>query len=522
MARTKACLTFLERSTYPYNTTDAQAQMTARRESDLNTNGPALPNVDMARHHIVPLNIIKKTWDGMIKEFYNDDAVKVPKYLSDGYFSYLHSIAGGIDFSPGLPAEDLDALKNLLLALAHKTIYHAADGPVPQGLYPLCDIICWTPGNLVIGPQPFPGQYDSTTTNKSGRVDDPEDMIEPDLDVAVTDAARRNALRRFRYAAQWKADGKPSRGDQDFTEFFFVNLRALSIGNGIYLPQAVKDDVWERIPPGDAFMVSAGDHLRSKAARLTQKTYSALWRRNETGRILRQVKERIHPKPPNEFDVPAGALPEVKDIDASITIGDVPINLSSIIDDDDRKLRRASVTGVGMGSLLKWIGEKWTEKLELPDFVAKLELDQLSVVAESGPGGWESWQFALAVGTEIAGVATDMILYVEYVKGISFGLAASVALKGKTAGDTGPLIFNGDFSKSGSEWELGVSGGPFTFTDLTKALQIKNDDLPPEVKALIPDLQQVGICFRFSPSGTDMAVTVTTDKVEIALATLSG
>ncbi|XED76339.1 hypothetical protein AB8O64_35675 (plasmid) [Streptomyces sp. QH1-20] len=523
MARTKACLTFLERSTYPYLTDDARAQMKARRENDLNTNETTLPNVEMARHHIVPLQMIKKVWDGMIERFYKDDAAKVPTYLSNGYFLYLHSLVGALPFNPALPPESLKALKDVLMALAKKNVYHADDGPVLPGFSPLCDIICWTPGNLVIGPERFPGSYNAPNDRKSGRADDPNERIEQHLDAAIADGARRDAARRFKRATQWNLDGNTTpRGGQDFTEFFFVNLRALSVENGIYLPHDVRDDVWERIPPNYSFMLPAGDHLLSPTAQFSRLDCRPLWCRNKTGRTLRQVQGRIPPMPPKGFDPPTGPLPEVKEIDASIKIDGVFIDLQSVVDDDYRKLRRGSVTGVRMGPLLEWIGGKWVEKLELPDFVAKLGLDRLSVVAESGPGGWESWQFGLAVGTEIAGVTMDMILYVEYVKGASFGLAASVALKGKTTGDAGPLVFSGDFSKSGSEWELGVSGGPLLFTDLAAALPIKVDDLPTEVRALIPELQQVGIRFRFSASGTDMVVTARANRVEIALATLSG
>ncbi|MFI1830573.1 hypothetical protein ACH41E_29650 [Streptomyces sp. NPDC020412] len=527
MSRKKVYLHFNARPNFPYGTEDSRVLMEAREEGNLDIHAAA-GRVSMARHHIVPLNTIAQIWNEIIDQYYGNNTKSPP----EKFVKYLESLRKSIPelckepsiFQPALGEEDKRQAREVLTGMMAKSIYHGGaagdNNPFSMGLSVVFAMICWTPGNLVLGPQSGLNINWLLGQVRALRVDDPENSFEPHLPARVKGPRKQQVLNAVD-AARMAADGA---GDP---QNFFACFQKLSASRKFYLPQDIGEKDWERIAEGEWVVPPIAENLRALPRNdyLYKEAVKTTAIRNGTGRILRQVTDRkrldygnIFPTVPQELpDVPPGLLPS-----EIIIEGVPPIKLEPLADSPYRKAGRGSVTDVPMGKFIAWAADKWSNDLDLPDFISSLELRKLSVTVETGPQGWETWQCALAVELTFAGITTEVIIYVEYLKGLKVALGAFFSLQDTSEPSVEPIYFGGELSKDGPDWQLRATGGPVGFPSLCGALGIKTDDLSPELLELVPDVVGAELVCRFRKTGADLIVEVKTGLAQLVVACLSG
>ncbi|MGK5543413.1 hypothetical protein ACSNOH_01525 [Streptomyces sp. URMC 127] len=523
------------RPDYPYDTEEAKEENAARDENDLGKPKKSLPNVDMSRHHIIPWEFIKVCWNQTAEAYYRDDDVKVPRQLQK-FLKLLGSTIDDLKFRPPPRPEVREELKKLVDALRRKTVCHDPDTENLKGAFELlATMLCWTPGNLVTGPT-WSGEDWNKKRVKGFRIDDPGDSIEPHLGDTIKDPVASAAIRRIKQPVEMIVlNGERENPDlQGHLELFYRHLGTLSVQGGKYLPQSVQEADWRHIEPGTVCRLPGGSFLRTAAGIAAAEKAPNLV--NGTGRVLREVMTRRQMKARRALalSVQEGSQERSPaqrgDLDTSVRIGGTEFTLRTVTKSALRTERRLAVTGVDMGKVLQCIAEqrnrlipdKASGSLDVPDFVRSLKLQQLSVVAEAGPGGWEAWQFTAAAEAALAGVTVDMAIYLECIKGAHFGLGALFACQDKTDKDALPMYFGGDFSKSGPDWELGARGGPYDLSGLVRALGINAEHLPPELAKLIPETVEAELRCRFTSTGTELLVMAGTAHVQVAVVGLSG
>ncbi|MFI2030512.1 hypothetical protein [Streptomyces buecherae] len=500
------------RPAFPYRTTAGTDQVKSRDEENLGTLKEEPPYAAMTQHHIMPWKAIKDAWARTISSFYCDDDTPIPRYLQK-FLTFLENEVQALDFEPALRNGGKE-VKDLLRALRQKTVYHDEGGPYfKEEVEVLRQMMCWSSGNLIVGPgSPGKGYSYGTSTKYAFRVDDPSDEMEPDLGERALDPLLRREFKSVRTAVKAISAGAVGL---DHLSQFYQSMQVLSSHRTRKLPQAVRDSDWRKINPDELFVPSVGSNLMTGPAK-SRAIFGRL--KNNSGRILREVTGRATGQEAALPDIGSATVPT---LDGSITIDGTKITLDVVSEDAFHVRRRGTATGIRVDALLKWAADRWGQSPEVPPFVRGLELRRLTVTAEGVRGG-EIWQFAIATRTDLAGVATETVLYLEYVKGKGFSLGALVACRDTADQESPPLYFCGDFSKAGADWQLRASGGPYDVDRLARALGIALSELPAEVAALVPRSVAVEIRCSFTSTGGAMTVAATVGRLHVAIASLSG
>ncbi|MGD3109517.1 hypothetical protein [Streptomyces sp. YGL11-2] len=469
----------------------------------------------MTRHHLIPWNVLRDSWNNMAKRYYGTQGKGgVPK----GVMNYLKVLRGSVaelPFNPELTPEEKRELRDLLQGLIAGEVEHQEGGTdLKMGVEKLTEMICWTSGNLIIGPSGPSG-----LEGVAYRVDDPGENIEPDLGRRLQNPDCLTAAEELKKIASVTTGG--TGGDAEFGTFF-SHLRTLSLRVAGDYPQGVREQDWRHIARGGHFLPSNGSGLITKNSKEAVKKHQGTLV-NNTGMILRQVEGRGVPVTIGlEVEPVAVSAIRVADIDPVVKIGEKTFLLEVVAEDLFHKQWSVSATGIKMSDVLDWASGKWkSSPFEVPDFVRKLELRQLTVKAETAHD-FEAWQVCVGTQSVIAGVDMSMVFYLEYVKKGGFGLGALVSCVDGSSGNATPLCFSGDFSKDVHGWQFEATGGPFSVAALVRALGVKSEDLPPELTQLLPDKAEAELRCRFTETGAELAASVKAGNLQTTVACLKG
>lgn len=480
-------LVFDARPNYPYR--DENAEVMGDRtvaNLDVPATGGAPERVELARHHIVPWNMLARCWNRAVDGYYRDDATKPGPELVR-YLRKMEGLARTLPWNPA-PA-DLEQLTVFLRALRMKKIVHDPAGTeFRDQAYEFSQMLAWCGGNLVIGPS------GANAPNRSRRVDDPGENYEEYLVRHVRLPEARTTLGQMRAAAGFVADRRanaappapPAGAELAHVGGFFDKYATLY---DTKWPQRVADKTWAVIASGDRFLSPGYATMEHNRA-----TDPKLWGHNNLPYVLRQVRgrktkvatggtaaraEEFAPAPrAADTSCEATATADAGGGPIVITIGPTTVTLdlvNSWTDDSGCRQYIASVDDLDIGDLLDWAAQQWGARPEIPEQLRELRVREVRIETVRDRGSWVSWQFALTLGTELAGTDADIGVLLEYTGDNGLILGAHIGCRPRSDPDAHATYFSGTFARNGGGWQLDaemIAGDPVRFGDLVHLLGV--------------------------------------------------
>jgi GH18 family chitinase len=148
--------------------------------------------VSMARHHIVPDNLLRNFWNTLLERGHFNGTHGVAERLLVALEARLPRYARD---SMRLEEGDVSELQDLLTRIINGEIQHRAGARRPNGFDNLSAVYQWMPGNLFIGPRGGGGPYQ--------RDDDPGDGFEGGARVLMSNQSFQTREQANRYIREY-------------------------------------------------------------------------------------------------------------------------------------------------------------------------------------------------------------------------------------------------------------------------------------------------------------------------------